>query len=124
MPEHGAPVCRASTEPGYAHRLGGGRLHCNFCGWTTPTPVVCTHSEETGNVYLTWEEYVAAETNGYVVVVITERPNTAPVVWGPFTDHDDAVRARKRLRRTIAREELRLGSAYPVHASVRVLNRP
>jgi hypothetical protein len=124
MPEHGAPVCRASIEPGYAHQLPDGRLHCNRCGWTTPTPVVCTRSEETGNVYLTWEEYVAAETNGYVVVVTTSRPNTAPAVWGPYPTGDDARRARARHRRAVQRQEEREhGPGHKISTCIRVLNR-
>lgn len=128
MPDHNVPdedvACRGAVEPGYAHMLPGGHLHCNRCGWVTPESVVTTWSPETNKTYLTWPEYVAAETNGYVIVTTTSRRNTHPAVHGPYLDHDDAKRAQARIRRRSKKEEDRdHGPGHTVRAFIRVLNR-
>jgi hypothetical protein len=114
-------ICRASRVPGYAHQNPDGTLHCNRCGWTTPKPVVTTYSDKTGSTYLTWEDYVAAETNGYVVVLVTSRSGTAPAVVGPWPTQPEARKAQARLRSKFKREE---GPHHTVKTYVRVLSRP
>lgn len=102
---HKGIICRASRVPGYAHMNPDGTLHCNRCGWVTPESVITAYSPDTDSTYLTWDDLVAAEANGWVVVGTSDRPNTVPVVVGPFDTKDDARRARVRLRRRWQREE-------------------
>jgi hypothetical protein len=122
MPPHDLDddaVCRSSMVPGYVHQNPDGTLHCNRCGWVTPEPVVTAHSERTGNTYLTWDELVAAESNGYVVVGLSDRPGTYPGVIGPFATKPEAMRAKARCRRKWAKDEELRG--YKLHTSVRIL---
>jgi hypothetical protein len=98
-------LCRAGRVAGYAHMLPDGRLHCNRCGWVTPESVITAYSPDTDSTYLTWEDLVAAEALGWVVVGTSDRPNTVPVVVGLFDTQADARRARVRLRRRWQREE-------------------
>lgn len=100
-------ICKGSKEPGYAHMNPDGTLHCNNCGWVTPEPVIPAYSPDTDNTYLTWDELVAAEANGFVVVGTSSRPNTVPVVVGPFEDKEEARKAQARLRRKWRTEEQR-----------------
>lgn len=110
-------VCKSSREPGYAHTYPDGRLHCNNCGWTTPEPVVTAYSDSTGHTYLTWDELVEKEANGYVVVGTSDRKGTIPVVVGPFPDKEAARKAQSRLRPKWKREE----NPHKIHTFVRVL---
>ena len=128
MPDHNVPdedvACRGAVEPGYAHINPDGTLHCNRCGWVTPEPVVLTYSPETTKSYLTWEEYVAAETNGYVVIGMSTRPGTAPGVTGPYATAAEAARARARLRRKWQREEDQdHGDGHKISTVIRILHR-
>lgn len=116
--------CKASTEPGYAQEFPPGdpkwgHLHCNRCGWVTPEKVVLTYSEETDRHYLTWAEYVSAETNGYVVVTVSSRPGTAPGVHGPWDTVAEARKAQSRLRRSARQHE----RPFTVKTYVRILHR-
>lgn len=116
-PEDPRDVCRGAAVPGYALQQPDGRLHCNRCGWVTPEPVVTCHSNGTGNTYLTWDELVAAEANGYTVVVVSERSNTVPAVFGPWPDPAAAHKAQSRLRRSARKHE----HPHKVKTYVRVL---
>lgn len=117
-------ICRASTQPGYAHQNPDGTLHCNRCGFVTPEPVVCTYSPETGHEYLTWDEYVAAETNGYIVIGTSTRPGTAPVVVGPYDTQEEARKAQARWRGRWQREERRdHGDGIKIRTMVRILHK-
>lgn len=129
MPEHEwsewAVACKGSTTAGYAHQNPDGTLHCNRCGWVTPEPVITTYSPDSGKVYLTWEEYVQAETNGYVVIGQSSRPGTAPVVVGPFETQEEAEKARSRYRGRWQREERRdHGPGIKITTKIRILQRP
>lgn len=75
------------------------------------------YSTETNTEYDSWEELLKAETNGYVVVIISDRPGTVPYVIGPFDTQDDAVRARKKIQR----KEKQAEAPHKVHAFVRNL---
>lgn len=74
-------------------------------------------SPNTGRLYASFEELVEAEANGYVVVLTSERPNTAPLVIGPFDDKKVAERARTRLARRVRIDE----RPHKVHTYIRVL---
>lgn len=129
MPEHNVVElgrslpCRGGRVAGYAHVNSNGTLHCNRCGWVTPEPVVTAYSEDTGSVYLNWDELVAEEASGYVVVGTSERPGTVPVVVGLWPPSEagkrEARKAQARLRRKWAKEEAQNGSK--IHTHVRVL---
>lgn len=54
------------------------------------------YSETSGKQYANWDALVKAETNGWVVVIMSTRKNTAPYVLGPFKTKADAHRARVR----------------------------
>lgn len=75
------------------------------------------YSTETGITYDSWDDLLAAETSGYVVVLVSERPKTAPMVVGPFSTQVDARRAQIRLQRRGKREE----APYNVRTHVRPL---
>lgn len=113
--------CKAGREPGYAHMNPDGTLHCNACGWVTDEPVVTSYSPDTDKTYLTWDELIAAESNGYVVVGTSERPGTVPVVIGPWPASEagkqEARKAQARLRPRWRREE----APHKMHTYVRVL---
>jgi hypothetical protein len=118
-------VCRASIEPGYALQMDGekfGHLHCNRCGWVTPGKVVLSYSTQTDRHYLTWDDLMSAEANGWVVVGTSTRPNTAPVVVGPYDSQEEARKAQARLRSRWIREERRdHGDGVKIRTSVRAL---
>jgi len=76
------------------------------------------YSATTGTTYPSWEALLAAETNGYVVVGLSTRPDTHPVICGPYPDKETARRAQARLRRRWKREE---APKYEVSTFVRHL---
>jgi hypothetical protein len=76
-----------------------------------------TYSEITGAYYESYEDLVAAESNGYAVVGVSERPRTVPVVVGPFPDKKEAAKAVQRLRRGWSKHE----RPHKVHIYVRIL---
>lgn len=76
------------------------------------------YSAETQIRYDSWDDLVAAEGNGYVVVGVTDRPNTVPVVVGPYPDEQEAQKARVRLRRKWKKEEAELGFTARTHVRV------
>lgn len=58
------------------------------------------YSTRTGKTYETWDELIAAEAEGHVVVaIITSGKKQWPAVFGVFKDRRDAVNKRARLRR-------------------------
>lgn len=80
------------------------------------------YSTDTDTDYASWDDLVAAEANGYVVVGLSTRPNTAPIVVGPFATKAEADRARARLFRKWKIEEAKYHSGdWKVSSSVRVL---
>lgn len=119
MPEHNwatydvrgreANSCKGGRVPGYAHENPDGTLHCNRCGWVTPEPVVTAFNPDTNHTFLTWEELVEQESNGYVVVGVSQRPGTVPMVIGPYPGTEagkqEARKAQGRLRTKGRREE-------------------
>lgn len=57
------------------------------------------YSERTNTHYPNWDELVAAEANGYVVVaIISSEKESWPSVIGPFPSKREANNARVRLR--------------------------
>lgn len=118
---HKGILCRAGFEPGYAHMNPDGTLHCNRCGWVTPEPVVTAYNPDTDHTFLTWEELVEKESNGYVVVGVSERPGTVPMVLGPWPGTEagkkEARNAQTRLRKKGRREE----APYQIRTYIRVL---
>jgi hypothetical protein len=67
------------------------------------------YSPDTGRTYENWQALLDAETTGYVVVGTTTRPNTRPVVVGPFATEEEGKRAQARLRRKWNKEEAEVG---------------
>ena len=66
------------------------------------------HSNESGRTYDSWEDLIAAEANGYVVVGINNaghKRGPVPVVYGPYPTKAEADRARIRLRRQLQQDE-------------------
>lgn len=61
------------------------------------------YSEPTGKSYDTLEDLLDAESNGYVVVGVTDRRGEAPWCVGPFVDKADARREAAKMRRHIKR---------------------
>lgn len=119
-------LCRGGQVAGYAHMNPDGTLHCNRCGWVTPEPVITAYSPDTDKTYLTWDDLVLAEANGYVVVGTCSRPGTVPVVVGPWDPtpegKEEARKAQTRLRRKWRREEQREhGDGHTISTFVRVL---
>ena len=86
---HKGIICRASRVPGYTHMNPDGTLHCNRCGWVTPESVITAYSPDTDSTYLTWDDLVAAEANGWVVVGMGDPPSTVPT--RPATSSSDGV---------------------------------
>lgn len=74
-------------------------------------------SPETGKSYASFDELVAAEANGYVVVITSDRPNTGALVVGPFADKAEANTKRARIVYRARRDE----APHKVHSSVRIL---
>jgi hypothetical protein len=79
------------------------------------TREVSAYSEHTGRSYPTWDELVVAETNGFSIVSVSDRPGTVPAVYGPYNNREEARKARVRLHRRFKREE----SPHTVHTYVR-----
>lgn len=80
------------------------------------------YSDRTNRSYPSWDDLVAAESNGYVVVLNTVRANTVPAVYGPYADKGQARSARTRLRRDAVREEAEYGvDKAEVRSWIRVL---
>lgn len=70
---------------------------------STEIPV---YSEDTGTMYPTWEDLVAAEGNGWVAVAVISKPTYLwPYVWGPFPTKAEAQRARGRLKYKLRKEQ-------------------
>lgn len=116
--KHGDPpsyICRASRVGGYALVRPDGKLHCNRCGWVTPEPVVLAWHND--RHYLTWDELVEAEANGYVVVSTSTRPGTVPAVNGPYKTEREAKTAQRRVRNQAKKHE----SPHKVRTYIRVL---
>lgn len=61
------------------------------------------YSVETGKTYPTWDDLVAAEGNGYVVIV-THNQFPAPAVYGPFPTKREATNAKLRAKTKLKRE--------------------
>lgn len=72
---------------------------------------------ESGNTYDSWDDLLKAETNGWVLVAVSERPGTVPFVVGPFDDKDEAKRVRARRRPKWAQQE----KPFKIHTYVRSL---
>lgn len=79
--------------------------------------VIAAYSTTTDRSYVNWDALVATEGNGYCVVSTSERPNTAPVVMGPYLSAAEAKKAQARLRYKWRKEE----APYKVKVHVRVL---
>jgi hypothetical protein len=75
------------------------------------------YSSDTGKRYPNWDALVQAESNGYVVVTINDRPGTYPAVTGPVFTADEGRKLRRRVRRKLLKEE----TEYPIHTHLRVL---
>lgn len=62
-----------------------------------------------GRHYENWDALVADQCNGYVVVILSFRPNTRPLVYGPWPATPEgkvaATTARARLRNRVAMSE-------------------
>lgn len=78
---------------------------------------ISAYSENTGKTYDNWDALVAAEANGYVVVLTSTRTDTVPWVVGPYVSKQEATKARVRLRRRAQKEE----AGYQVRTLIRVL---
>jgi len=59
--------------------------------------------------YDSWDDLVADQCTGYVVVIDSSRPNTAPLVYGPWPPTPEgkieATKARVKLRNRVAKGE-------------------
>lgn len=103
-PDDGYP-CSTDRVRGYVTVLDNGHLHCNRCGWTTPEEVVLTYSGETNRRYLTFEDLVRVEANGWVVVGVISTPKQSwPWIVGPYADKAEATRAKVRAKRRFSTE--------------------
>lgn len=74
------------------------------------------YSPGTDMHYDSWDDLVAAEANGVLVIMLVTGPvgkkmKTWPWVHGPYQDNADAKRARARLQRRMKRET----ADYPHH---------
>lgn len=63
--------------------------------------MIPAYSPSTDTEYPSWDDLVAAEANGYAVVAIVTRPDSAPYArtTGPFRDQKTARAQAARLRR-------------------------
>lgn len=140
MPEHSVDIpyddgrdgyldgtfyCASSRIPGDAFVSTTGRLRCNRCGWVTPEPVVLTYDVKNDRHYLTWDEYVKEESNGWMVVaIITDGKRTWPWTAGPFPERAEARRlarsTRDRWKRE--REEPKITFTFHVRPAWKDLN--
>lgn len=84
---------------------------------TTTGQEIEAYSVDTDTHYRSWDELVAAETNGYVVVGVSERLHSVPVVIGPYALKSEAQRKQASLRGKWRREE----APHSVHVYVRLL---
>lgn len=117
--------CKGTIEPGWAHMNPDGTLHCNSCGWVSGE-VITAYSPSTDKTYLTWDDLVQAEANGYVVVSLSSRKGTAPAVAGPWDPTPEgkaeARKAQARLRRQWNAEERRdHGDGHKISTYVRIM---
>ena len=70
------------------------------------------YSQDSGKTYPSWDDLVAAESNGWVVVaIISNRKTTWPWVSGPYQTKREAYNACARLRTRMKKEE----ADYPDH---------
>lgn len=77
---------------------------------------ITAYSGTTDTRYDSWEDLVAAEANGYVVVGVATGPKyTVPVVVGPMT-HEEAMRRRPTLRSKWKRE---MGEGWSLKVFIR-----
>lgn len=83
----------------------------------TPFDQLEAYSVRTGRQYENWDALLKAESNGYVIVITSDRPGTGPAVYGPYPDKHAVARVRVKLRNKAAKEE----RPFKVHTSVRVL---
>jgi len=80
------------------------------------------YSPDTNTHYPNWDALTAAEANGYVVVGISSREDTVPIVVGPYGTKEEGKRAQARLRRRWKNDEARdHGDGITVKAYLRVL---
>lgn len=77
------------------------------------------YSTTTRKTYVNWAALLAAESNGFVVVGTSTRPDTAAIVIGPYSTQGEARKAQNRLRAKWKRDEAVLG--HTVSTSVRIL---
>jgi hypothetical protein len=75
------------------------------------------YSPSTDTTYESWPALVAAESNGYVVVIYGEDRPSAQWVTGPFRKQKDARRAKRRL---LAQVKRRTPEHVVLHASIRI----
>jgi hypothetical protein len=76
----------------------------------------------TGKMYASAEEFYAAESNGYVVIITSTRPGTRSAVFGPFSDKEDASKARRRLFRQMQTDERqRYGSKFKISSAIELV---
>lgn len=78
------------------------------------------YSPDTNTYYDSFDDLVAAEANGFVIVGLSTRVKTLPIVVGPFPTKKDAQRAQQRYRRRWTKEESEHGN-YKVSVYVRHL---
>lgn len=75
-----------------------------------------------GRRYPSWDALVAAESEGWVVVITSTRPNTNPVVYGPFADKALATKSRARLRaRYVVSERQEHGAKFKIASRIVLL---
>lgn len=73
------------------------------------------YSPRTDTHYRTFDDLVAAEASGWVVLVISERPGSAPGVFGPFETKVEARAVRDKWRPRWRRDE----RPHRIHTYVR-----
>jgi hypothetical protein len=78
------------------------------------------YSPDTGRTYKTWDALVAAEANGYVVLGMSEREGTEPIVIGPFKTKAEALKQRVLLYARWKKEE----APFKVHTRIRICWKP
>lgn len=73
-----------------------------------------------GRTYPNWDALVAAQANGYVIIITSDRPGTSALVYGPWPatrqGKIEATKARLRLRNKTAQSE----KPYKVTSSIRL----
>lgn len=64
------------------------------------------YSSETGKHYDSWDELVAAESNGWLTIALISSPKeTWPYVTGPYDTKEQARNAQSRIRNKIKKEQ-------------------